>query len=248
METPNFWSVIPASVRYDPEIPPNAKLLYSEITALSNRDGYCTAKNEYFSSLYGVSKRTVSDLITRLTRRGYIRVDIIRDARQVIQERRIYCAVPTPFLSATLPENTPDNPHTPIAEICDTSRKNLRNPIAEICADNIRMNKTRINNTPIIPKGMGLFETYADGNPALLEALKNFDEMRRKKRKPMTDRARQLLLGKLDKLAKGNPEKQIQLLDQSILKCWDTVYPLDEDKEKFTDKPKLIEESWCQDV
>ena len=95
---------------------------------------------------------------------------------------------------------------------------------------------------------MGLFETYADGNPALLEALKNFDEMRRKKRKPMTDRARQLLLGKLDKLAKGNPEKQIQLLDQSILKCWDTVYPLDEDKEKFTDKPKLIEESWCQDV
>ena len=38
-EQPGFWALIPASVRYDKELPPNAKLLYGEVTALSDKLG-----------------------------------------------------------------------------------------------------------------------------------------------------------------------------------------------------------------
>ena len=49
---PNYWSILPANVRYDNELKPNEKILYSEITSLMNKDGYCYASNKYFSELY----------------------------------------------------------------------------------------------------------------------------------------------------------------------------------------------------
>ena len=59
-EQPGFWALIPASVRYDKELPPNAKLLYGEVTALSDKLGYCYAQNSYFSDLFGLSERSVT--------------------------------------------------------------------------------------------------------------------------------------------------------------------------------------------
>lgn len=77
MNRPNLFSVLPAAVRYDKSLKANAKLLYSEITALTNQEGFCWADNAYFASLYEVDEKTVSRWISQLRDRGYIGVKIL---------------------------------------------------------------------------------------------------------------------------------------------------------------------------
>lgn len=75
-DAPGYFAIIPANVRYDKELSPNAKLLYGEITALCNQNGYCWAGNEYFANLYDVSKISISRLISQLKEKGYIFVEM----------------------------------------------------------------------------------------------------------------------------------------------------------------------------
>ena len=88
MEKPNYYAIIPAEVRYS-NLKPNAKLLYGEITALSNKTGYCFASNNYFAKLYGVSKNTVSRWIADLKSLGFITIEIERDSKKQITKRII---------------------------------------------------------------------------------------------------------------------------------------------------------------
>jgi len=70
-----FYAIIPASIRYDNEIPSNAKLFYSEITALCNEKGYCWANNDYFTELYNTTDRTIRRWLNILSKKGYITVE-----------------------------------------------------------------------------------------------------------------------------------------------------------------------------
>ena len=72
-EQPNYYAIIPANVRYDTNLNSNSKLLYGEISALSNKNGYCIATNEYFASLYNVSTRTITEWIKLLEDFLYIK-------------------------------------------------------------------------------------------------------------------------------------------------------------------------------
>lgn len=76
-ESPNYYAVIPAEVRYDENLKDKAKLLYGEITALSNQYGYCYASNKYFANLYKVSPTTISLLIKNLVEFGYLENEIV---------------------------------------------------------------------------------------------------------------------------------------------------------------------------
>lgn len=85
----SYYAIIPANVRYDKELKPNAKLLYGEITALANENGFCWATNNYFAELYEVAKETISRWIKQLADKGYIDVEMIYDGKE-LKERRIY--------------------------------------------------------------------------------------------------------------------------------------------------------------
>ena len=86
----NYYAIIPATVRYDKNLKSSEKLMYSEITALTNKSGYCFANNRYFANLYDVSIHTVSQWISHLEKLGYIIIELIRDDKKEIKERRIY--------------------------------------------------------------------------------------------------------------------------------------------------------------
>lgn len=87
-ETPNYFSILTAEVRYDKNLKDKAKLLYSEITALSDKYGYCYASNKYFAELYGVTPTTISLLIKDLVDNGYIESEIIyKDGSKEILNR-----------------------------------------------------------------------------------------------------------------------------------------------------------------
>ena len=87
-ENPNYYAIIPANVRYS-DLKPNAKLLYGEITALSNKYGFCFASNKYFSELYNVNKNTVSSWLSDLKNYGFIVIKIERDSNLQIIKRCI---------------------------------------------------------------------------------------------------------------------------------------------------------------
>ena len=50
-DQPSYYSIITANVRYDNRLTDSEKLLFAEITSLSNKYGYCTASNNYFAKL-----------------------------------------------------------------------------------------------------------------------------------------------------------------------------------------------------
>jgi len=87
-KTPSYYAIIPAEVRYS-DLKPNAKLLYGEITALSNKKGYCFATNRYFAELYGVTKNTISLWVKNLCDYGFIKLVIERDENKQIVKRML---------------------------------------------------------------------------------------------------------------------------------------------------------------
>ena len=62
-------------------------------------------------------------------------------------------------------------------------------------------------------------------NEKLKQVLSDFKEMRKVMKKPMTEKAEQLLLNKLNGLS-DNPEQQVKIVEQSIERNWLSVFPL----------------------
>lgn len=69
---PSYYAVISAPVRYNKKLCANAKLLFAEITALCNHNGYCWANNYYFANLFTVETRTIQRWIIQLEELGFI--------------------------------------------------------------------------------------------------------------------------------------------------------------------------------
>ena len=81
----SYYSILPAVVRYDKDLTDKAKLLYSEITCLCNKEGYCFATNNYFANLYNCTPRAIQFTISKLQEKGYIKIIVENN-----YQRKIY--------------------------------------------------------------------------------------------------------------------------------------------------------------
>lgn len=83
MNNPNYYAILTADVRYCPDLSPQEKILFAEITALSQKDGVCYAGNSYFAELYGLTDTTISHQISDLEKLGFIKIDFEKEGARV---------------------------------------------------------------------------------------------------------------------------------------------------------------------
>ena len=217
----SYYAIIPANVRYDKDLAPNAKLLYGEITALCNEKGYCWASNQYFAELYGVSVLSVKRWVNSLVTKGYVYRTLTYKPNSKEIDKRILS------IDSGIKIDT-----TSVQKCYDPSIKNDTSSSIKNDTDNNTSINNTFNNTDIY-KGKkkqksetvnSVIAEYTE-NKDLQDALHDFVDMRTKARKPLTARAMKLSLNELDKLAVDDVTK-IAIVNQSIVHSWLTFYKL----------------------
>ena len=224
METPTFYAVLPASVRYDSRLKAQEKILYCEITALSNVNKFCHAGNGYFSDLYGVDERTIRRWLNNLAKHGYITIEYEKQGEG--QKRRI---IPSDNAAADVHEMSgPDkNVRTPRTKMSDT-------PGQKCPQEYYKNNNTRENNTRARASVSDIFRDAFPGNKRLTEALLAFEESRAAGKHPLTANAAKLACNKLNQLAdeagvRDRYGYMAAVLEQSILRGWEGLFALKDD-------------------
>lgn len=114
----SLYSVIPARVRDDRALRPNAKLLYGELSALAQAEGYCWASNAYLADRLGVAAKTIEGLMKQLKDQGHVQLDVERDANtnEVLRRKIWICgppgsSIPPPLnFKGTSPQKQGDPP------------------------------------------------------------------------------------------------------------------------------------------
>ena len=151
-ENKSYYAVIPANVRYDKDLTANAKLLYGEITALTNEKGYCYASNSYFANLYGVSAVTISKWVNQLAHQGYVKSEIIyKEGTKEIASRHLKIATPP----------IKEKFNRVLKKSLIPSQRKVYDPIKEKFKDNNTINNT-INNTCAISDSELTKNTYLE--------------------------------------------------------------------------------------
>lgn len=216
MEKPNFYGIMPADVRYDKNLKPMEKILYTEITALANTKGYCYATNSYFANLYEVHKNTVGSWISNLEKQGYIKTVLIyKNGTKEILERRIY-------INQKSVDPVNEKIDTPINEKVDTYQQKDCDPINEKVEDN---NTRLILNNNII---------YLFKSSEFKEKFDYFIQQRKNDKGDIGIMERELFQKTLYELSNGDEKMALKILDKAIKGKWKDFYkPKEKGEDKF---------------
>lgn len=204
------------------KLPPNDFAIYMRLVLLDNElhwEEWFTVTYERLCLETCIRKPdTVQAVINRLQQRNYIEVK-----RGGKHKANSYKIVPIYMNYPAEQDNDWDN-------VRDNSRDNVRdNP-----RDNSRDNNRELNKTKTKTKTetktraqtrQDVFDSSSE-TEEVKKALKDFADMRTKARSPMTDRAKELLLGKLNDMAGNDNALKVKLLEQSIERGWKTVFAL----------------------
>ena len=126
-QLPSYYAILIPEIRYSKKLKPIEKIIYAEITALSNLKGYCFATNDYLAELYDVDSCTISRYISKLEKLGFIRCEYTKEG-QIVKERHIYISTVDQTVNGTV-----DN----------SVNRTVDQTVKE---NNIKFNNTSINN------------------------------------------------------------------------------------------------------
>lgn len=190
---------------------------------------------EVFISAYELARRAGDDVSRDVVRKALVRFEKLgfwtlkRTHRGVLihivnwRKYQLSDGEQTPEETPSRPQADPkQTPSRPQAD--PTNKKESKN------SKNIRREEY---NTPLPPKGgkggvASLFEKFSGDNQELLSALKEWQEMRKRMKKPLTEKAAELNLKDLQKLSGGDERQMAAIVLQSIKHGWQRFYVLKE--------------------
>ena len=212
-EQPNYYAILTADVRYSKELNFFEKVLYADITALTNKHGYCTASNGYFAELFDKAKETISRAISKYEKLGFLRVIITRDniTKQVI-DRKLYLLIKT-----LIPLD--ENVNTPLDE-------NVNTPLDE----NVKENTTSNNTTSInIKKKQKDLELPSELN------IEAYDMWIEYKGKSYSKQGKKISINKLIKFPK---DVQLQMVENSIMNSYKGLFEIKQNSTQVSTQTK----------
>ena len=129
--------------------------------------------------------------------------------------------------------NSKENPKGTHGEPTENPRRTHGEPSNKKESKNSKNVRREEYNTPLPPKGgkggvFPLFERFSSGNHDLLSALKEWQEMRKRMKKPLTEKAAELNLKDLQQLSGGDEQMMAAIVAQSIKRGWQGFYALKE--------------------
>ena len=213
MQNNQFGGVfIPREVLLDDDIPSTAKILYGFVQSLDGERG-CFASNSYLAGLVRASEETVRASLYLLEKKGYIARLCNDGGHRVIRTRSSIVldeALSTPWGKA---KTQGVNELTPTEIPVPPTEKSVPTP-PEKSGVYIHNNTDSNDN-----KSAGVdYQKDSD----FLEVWKEFKKYRKKMRRPLTDRAEELVL---KKLANTDKATAIKALELSIERSWIGVFP-----------------------
>ena len=157
-----IYLLLPVLAVDDERINDGEVLLLAEIMALANNTGYCYASNAYLMKKRRISQSTLTSRLGNLKKHGYIKVELIKDEKGCVKERRIYpyCLDFTPYTEQP-------------TEVCRESGIGYaRNP-ARPMPGNRQENNINFNNTSKNKR-----ESTRESRPESVEAVRAYCQER----------------------------------------------------------------------
>ena len=205
----------------------SAQALYFQLSMSADDDGFC---NQVSASMFK-SHASVQDLESLLSKRylfqfenGVIVIKRWRMANALRKDRY----TPTVFQEELKQLKIKENGAYTFSDDEDV--------VAAWLPDGCQMVAERLPQDRLGKESIGkdrkVKDKYFPNDDQLNNTFAEYVAMRKKLKKPMTDRAVELAIKKLDNLSGGDNDKAIKILEQSIMNSWQGLFELKEDTKR----------------
>ena len=195
----------------DKSLKANTKILLLVLMTYENKEGFAYPSQPRLIEETGLSKNTLLKCLNELEEKGYI-----KRIKEKGENNKYYINSSIKIdTSTSIKINTSED----ITSIKNNTRGSIKIDTLEVL--NTSNKKEKENKKSNIDK---IIEAYTK-NDLLVEAIKDFIKMRSTIKKPLTDRALKGILNKLDNFTNNDLDK-IEILENSIMNCWQGVFEL----------------------